>query len=1052
MTNINIVPLPMILLAGRKTWEQPELTSLNTLPPHALAVPSPHSAPDTTNPTGSPFFQSLSGTWDFKLLPRPEAATVEALASDGWQPIQVPGNWTMQGFGLPHYTNVQMPFPNQPPSVPEENPTGIYRRSFTLPPAWQGRRLVLHLAGCEGLCYVYLNGQPVGFSKDSRTPAEYDVTSLLRFDALNELVCVVLRWSDASFVEDQDHWWQSGIHRDLFLYSTDTVFLADYFARPELSDDLQTGTLRLTVTLDRLGEAADLTHVEAQLFDPDGRPVFERPLSAVHTQKHAQSGIRRFTRPQLTLKGQVQQPQLWSAETPNLYTLTITVHGPSGPETTACHVGFRTVKVEGRQLLVNGVPVMIKGVNRHDHDDTTGKYVSRESMERDLRVMKQFNINAVRCSHYPNDPYWLDLCDRHGLYVVDEANLEAHAFYFELNRDPRYTGAFVERVRNMVERDKNHPSIILWSLGNESGYGPNHDAAAGLVRSLDPSRPLHYEGAISRWMGENWDKGRAATDVICPMYASIEEITAWAASETTDPRPLILCEYSHAMGNSNGSLADYWAAFEQYPALQGGFIWEWVDHGIRQKDEQGRERWVYGGDFGDTPNDANFVCDGLVWPDRTPHPAMFEFKHLIQPARATLAPAASLGATGSPAEAPGAPPEPTRLQITNKQDFIGLGWLRATWQLSADGIVVAEGELPELTAAPREAQLFTLELPDAPGERHLTVRFFQKEATAWSPTGHEVGWDQIALPALASAVRRAAPAAVTVEQLAGRIVLRAGELRAEFDTATGVLAAFGSGERNVIAQGPLLNVWRAAVDNDGLKLWEEPRKILATWRALGLPQATRELRGIRLVEDGDSVTVEIAHSASGRGNPDDFTHVHRYTLLTDGELLVENSVMLGEGITDVPRVGVSLTLAPELERLAWYGRGPWDNYSDRKTSALIGRWESSVTDQYVPYIMPQEHGHKSDVRSVTLCDEAGRGLTILADETFGFSALHLTDDDLYQAKHTTDLAMRPEVFLNLDVAQRGLGTASCGPDTLEQYRLLEREYRFAFRMKLEPGE
>ncbi len=1035
MTHPHPPTLPLLFIGGQKTWELPELTALNTLPPHALAIPLPGTPSSAADPASSPWFQSLCGTWDFKLLPRPEAVTAEALAGDGWAPIQVPGNWTMQGFGTPHYTNVQMPFPHLPPHVPEDNPTGVYRRSFEVPASWKGRRIVLHIAGCEGACYVYLNGEPVGLHKDSRTPAEYDLSQLVRFDAPNELVAVVLRWSDASFVEDQDHWWQSGIHRDVFLYATDTVYLADLFAQPELNDDLSAGMLRVRCTLDAVGQPPEHTRVEAQLFDPSGKPVFAQPLSASYRQLTSYWGAARPARQEVTLKGDVPAPLLWSAETPHLYTLVVTVHGPAGPESSAVQIGFRSVVVRDRQLLVNGVPVMIKGVNRHDHSDTAGKAVSRELMETDIRLMKQFNINAVRASHYPNDPYWIELCDRYGMYLIDEANIESHAYYFDICRDPRYTHAFVDRVRNMIERDKNHPSIIAWSLGNESGYGPNHDTAAGLARSLDPSRPLHYEGAISRWMGESWEGGRNVTDIICPMYASIDEIVAWAEEGGDDPRPLILCEYSHAMGNSNGCLSDYWEAFEKYRGLQGGFVWEWVDHGIRRTDEQGRTYWAYGGDFGDTPNDANFVCDGLVWPDRTPHPAMYELKHLIQPARAELAD----GASGT-------------IRIVNRQDFRGLEWLRGTWELTVDGEPVVSGELPELRAAPGEAQTVALDLgaaADMPGERFLTVRFYQREATPWAPAGHEVGWDQIALPAVAGAEAPAAtPAAVQVEQRPGRIVLSAGELRAEFDTESGALVALGAGGENLLQRGPLLNVWRAAVDNDGLKLWDDPRKPLARWKELGLHNLKHKLEGIRLIEQGpDAVTVEIAHAASGREQWTDFSHIHRYTVLSSGELLVENEVRIGEGISDIPRVGVSLVLAPGLERLEWFGRGPWDNYSDRKASAIVGRWQSTVSEQYVPYIMPQEHGHKTDVRRLALSGEDGRGLEVRGQPTFEFSALHLSDDDLFRATHTTDLAPRPEVYLNIDAAQRGLGTLSCGPDTLERYRLLESEYRFAFRLR-----
>jgi beta-galactosidase len=1049
MTDLASPVLPLLFVDDLATWQLPEITALNTLPPHALTITFPGERAGGDEPRQSPWLQSLNGTWDFKLLPRPEAVTLAAVASAGWAPIAVPGNWTMQGFGAPHYTNVVMPFPQLPPCVPAENPTGVYRRRFDLPRAWHGRRVVLHIAGCEGACYVYINGRPVGLHKDARTPAEYDVTDLVRLDdaieperhdGANEIVIVVPRWSDASFVEDQDHWWQSGLHRDIFLYATDMVYLADLQVQATPNAALTEGVLRARCTLGCAGEAPERCRVELQLLDPTGAPLFAEPLHAAYEPAADLWGVRRFVRPVLAFEGHVSAPRLWSAETPDLYTVIVTVYGPSGPESTACRVGFRGVEVRDRQLLINGRAVLIKGVNRHDHDDTTGSAVSRESMEADIRLMKQFNVNAVRASHYPNDPYWLDLCDRYGLYVIDEANVESHAFYDEVCRDPRYTRAFVERVRNMVERDKNHPSVIAWSLGNESGYGTNHDVAAAYARSADPTRPLHYEGAISRRGGERWDGGRAATDIICPMYAPIADIVAWADAETDDPRPLILCEYSHAMGNSNGSLADYWAAFEQHRGLQGGFIWEWMDHGIRRDDERGRAYWAYGGDFDDRPNDANFVCDGLIWPDRTPHPAMYEHKHLIQPVRVQSIDVAR-GA----------------LRIVNRQAFRDLAWLRGVWELTVDGAPLSAGELPELHAGPGEAQTVALDLgapADAPGERFLTVRFYQRQATAWAPAGHEVAWEQIALPALAAhPAPVAAPAhAVKVEEHPGRILLRAGPLRAEFDGATGVLAAFGTTGANLLRRGPLLHVWRAAIDNDGLKLWSDPAKPLARWQALGLPELARELRRIRVVEQSrEAAIVEIVHAASGRGNWDDFTHRHRYTLRASGELLVEHEVRLGEGITDVPRVGVGLVLTPELEQLSWLGRGPWDNYSDRKASATVGLWRGTVTEQYVPYIMPQEHGHKCDVRRLTLGAEHGRGLEVLGRPTFEFSALHLSDDDLFRARHTIDLVPRAEIFLNIDAAHRGLGTLSCGPDTLERYRLLEREYRFAFTLRAVPG-
>jgi beta-galactosidase len=1034
-------PLPLLFLAGLPTWQMPQLVGLNKLPPRATLIPFPTPEEASANPRElSPWFLSLNGAWDFQIKPRPAAATLDALTAE-WSPITVPGNWTMQGFGSPHYTNVQMPFPEPPPTVPADNPTGIYRRTFTLPKGWEGRRVVLHFGGCEGVLYVHLNGNPVGLSKDARTPAEFDVTDLVQHGAPNELVVVVVQFSDASFIEDQDHWWQAGIQREVFLYTTGTPHLQDLFARGDLEDNLSDGVLRVKAKVGFPGARPESATVELRLYDPAGAEVFADVPSKTCGEVKSPWGALWTADNEVDFELPVPAPQLWSAETPHLYTLVATLRTPGGTESSACRIGFRRVELRDQQVQVNGRPVLFKGVNLHDHDDRRGKAITRELMETDVRLMKQFNVNAVRTSHYPKDPYFYDLCDRYGLYVVDEANIESHAFYHDICNDLRYTAAFVERVQNMVERDKNHPSIIFWSLGNESGYGPNHDTAAGWARGADPSRLLHYEGAISRWNGGDWSGGQRVTDVVCPMYPAIADIAAWA-EEGKDPRPMILCEYTHAMGNSNGSMSDYWAAFEAHPNLQGGYIWEWIDHGILRQTEDGRSYWAYGGDFGDTPNDANFCTDGIVWPDRTPHPALYEFKHLAQPlAAAWVDPAAGL------------------LRLTNKQDFVSLNWLKGRWEVIADGVVTAGGDLPPLTARPGAAEEVRLpaEQMQGAGERFVNLYFYQAEDTLWAPAGHEVAWAQLPLPVAQSTGTpqpHAAAESVTVAEDERSITLAAGagekQVVAVFDKATGALSAYGPAGANLILNGPKLHVWRGATDNDGIKLMldQQHYKPLARWLALGLDKIEQQLGGLRIVETDEGLpAVEVVHNASGRAQWDDFVHTHRYVLQPSGQLLVENRVSLGDEISDPPRIGVDVVLSPALEQLSWYGRGPWENYSDRKAGTRVGVYRSTVTDEYVPYIMPQEHGHKTDVRWLRLADAQGRGVQVEGEPVFEFSASHFTDEELYAARHTTDLQGRPEVILHLDGAHRGLGTASCGPDTLEEYRLLAREYRFTYRLR-----
>jgi beta-galactosidase len=1034
----------MLYIGEAKSWEMPQLPSLNKLPARATLLPYPSAQLALgMQRSASPWFQSLDGKWEFKLLARPEDATLMLLVTEGWGAIQVPGNWTMQGYGRPQYTNVQMPFPDLPPHVPSENPTGVYRHRFTIPQSWfnapdqAARRIILHFGGCEGAMYVYINGHPVGMDKDARTPAEFDISPFVNQNQPNELIVVVLQWSDASFIEDQDHWWQAGLQREVFLYTTGKPHIQDVFILGDLGQDYENGILRVRCKIGFPTEDPGDVHIQIQLYDPFLRPVFAQPPAPRPLELTSPWGVSRLPPGEVYFEQNVPKPTLWSAETPYLYTLVVSLHTPNGEEHTACKVGFRKVEVRDRQLLINGKPMMIKGMNRHDHDDVHGKAVSREIMELDIQRMKQFNVNAVRTSHYPNDPYWLDLCDRYGLCVIDEANIEAHAFYHDLCADPRYTHAFVERIRNMIERDKNHPSVILWSLGNESGYGANHDAAAGWARGFDPSRPLHYEGAINRWLGQSWESGHRATDIVCPMYPTIDSIIEWSM-RTQDHRPMILCEYSHAMGNSNGSLSDYFAAFERYPGLQGGFIWEWIDHGIRQITHDGRPYWAYGGDFGDIPNDANFCTDGIVWPDRIPHPALYEFKYLAQPIKVEAVDLAK-----------------GQFKIINRQDFSSLEWLEGKWELTSGGVIVSGGSLPPLTIPPGQELEITIPIADhtetqkSQDEQFINFRFFQAMPTPYAPVGYEVGWAQIELPIQAN--RSTEPAqptqieVVTFTQSEDIFTLQAGIVRAAFDRRTGALVEYCNDQASPIQQGAQLNLWRAATDNDGLKLIDDvPWKVLRNWLDLGLNWLQHSVRSCELLS---GPVVEIVQAASGRNRWEDILFTQRYQMLPGGALSVENLIQVDD-LTDLPRVGVRMVLSPDYEMLTWFGRGPWENYPDRKTSALVGRYSSTVTNQYVPYIMPQEHGLKTDVRWLELTRPDGHGLRVEGQPMMMFSASHFQANDLFQARHTCDLKPRPEIYLCLDAAHRGLGTASCGPDTLEKYQLRARRFKFNYQLEL----
>ncbi len=1031
----------------------PEVFRIGKLPPRATFRHYPDAALAQEGARErSGWFLSLDGEWQFRLEKRPEDAAAfldeeqrarsgmagaSAGAADGWGAMPVPGSWQMHRTDdLPHYTNVPMPFPEAPPEVPAANPTGIYRRTLAIPKEWEGRRVVLHFGGADNTLLVYWDGKPVGLSKDSRTPAEFDVTGLVRAGGTHELTAVVIKWSDASFVEDQDHWWLSGLHREVFLEAMPALHLADLEVRAGLAEDGKTGTLEVLAWTGITGGAArEGAVVEVSLWR-GGKPVWKAPLqgevgarrSGQHARVYGQASVR------ATVKG----VRRWTAEDPVLYRVVVVVRGGDGAcDATAVDAGFRRVEVRGGNLLVNGKAVLIAGMNRHDHHDRLGKAVPREALEMDARRMKQFNVNAVRTSHYPNDPYWLELCDRYGLYVIDEANIEAHAFVHEVCRDARYRGAFLDRVANMVARDRNHPCVIAWSLGNESGYGPNHDAAAGWVRAADPSRVLHYEGAISRWLGEGWEGGRRATDIVCPMYAGIAEIEAYAKDKRAD-RPLILCEFSHAMGNSNGSLADYFAAFERHRLLQGGFVWEWIDHGIVRRDEAGRKWWVYGGDFGDEPNDANFVCDGMVWPDRRPHPGLYEFKHLAQPVRVRA---------GS---------RPGRVTVVNRRRFSGLEDLKGHWEMKAGDRVLRRGAMPALKLGPGESREIALPLKAArgePGEEvFLDFTWVTVKAAEWAPAGHLVAWDQVALPAARKRrVQRKAVAAAEGEPWAvenGRKMVTAvrGGTRAVFDLEVGRMVSFAVDGAEALVAGPTLNAWRAPTDNDGIRLWQgQENKPLGRWRNLKLDRMQLRLRSARMLEGRGGVAgVELEHEASGREVWGDLRHRHRYVWLPDGRLRVENEFWVAKELADLPRLGVRMVLGPGWENLRWFGRGPWENYPDRKASALVDVFRSTVRDQYVPYILPQEHGLKCDVRWMELGREAGGVVRFTGTPMFQFSASHLAAEDLEEARHTCDLKPRAATILCVDAAHRGLGTASCGPDTLERYRIPAGRHKLVF--------
>lgn len=745
-----------------RPWTDPGLVALGRLPL------------GTVTERSSAAVLPLDGTWALRLFPDPDSVPATALdcpaiADAGWHTVQVPGNWTVQvpGDG-PHYTNIQMPFPGPPPRLPAANPTGVYRRRFDIDGSWAGRQLVLTVEGADSVHAVYLNGTFVGYGTDPRLPSSYDVSGAARPGA-NDIAVVVVRYSAHSYLEDQDAWWMAGLHRGVRIEARPWTHIGDVAVDADWEPGRDVGALTVTTEVAFAAGPVAGHWVRTWLEDLAGAEIAPPVSDRV---PHDDARPYEFRGHLVTARWAGLGVRPWSAESPALYTCRIELRDADDVlvDATSVRVGFRRVRVSDGELLVNGRRVRIFGVNRHDHHPDRGAAVTADDIRADLVLMRRHNVNAIRTSHYPNAAVLYDLCDEHGFYVVDEADIECHAYNRSLCDDPRFRTAWVERGARMVQRDRNHPSVIMWSLGNESGYGANHDALASWIRRADPTRPLHYEDAVRI---QGWpDGGRAVTDVVCPMYPTIEEIRAYgeAVAAGTADRPLIMCEYSHAMGNSNGSLADYWDVIDATPGLQGGFVWEWKDHGLRQTLPDGRRRLAYGGQFGDRPHDGNFVADGLVSADLEPHPAVHELSWVHRP----VAVAAAAGG----------------LEVRNRRSFEDLGDLSASWALLVDGERVAAGalDLPRLPPGAR-AQVPLPCRPVPPlGEAVLTVTWALRASCWYAGAGHPVAWDEVVL--------RAAPVPAAP--------VRPASQRAAPGPAT------------MTVPGP--QVWRAATDNDGFKL------------------------------------------------------------------------------------------------------------------------------------------------------------------------------------------------------------------------------------------
>jgi beta-galactosidase len=1015
--------------ASLPDWEDPAMVGRNKQPPHAWYIPYPDVRAAVAAQTDtSPLVRSLNGTWKFRYVDRVSDRPV-GFERDGydvsrWDDIAVPGNWEVLGWGVPIYTNITYLFVPNPPYVPHTaNPVGSYRRSFTVPDTWRGLRVFLHFGSVKSAAYVWVNGREVGYTEGSKTPAEFDVTDVLRPGA-NTVAVQVYRFSDGDYLEDQDYWKISGLERDVFLYAVPPVHIRDFFARAGLDSTYTDGRLALDVTLrNTLPGTSGTQRLTVDLLAADGRSVLPRPLTrSVRVAAGAESV--------LVLTAQVPHPARWSAETPNLYTLVLSLAGPDGAVTEAIarRIGFRRVEVKGGLLLVNGVAVTLRGVDRHEHDPHTGRVVSDSMMRRDLELMKQANINAVRTSHYPDHPHWYDLADEYGLYLVDEANIESHGMGYQpdttLGNNPAWRLAHLDRTQRMVERDKNHPSVIIWSLGNEAGDGVNFVATSAWVHDRDHTRPVQYERA-----GE-----RPHVDLVTPMYPPIENLLKYVA--TWRDRPLIMCEYAHAMGNSEGNLQDYWDVIEAHAQLQGGFIWDWVDQGLAATSPTGEPYWAYGGDYGPpgTPSDGNFLINGLVLPDRTPHPHYLEVRKVYQPIRTR--PVDLAGGT---------------VRIVNHYDFRDLTGLSLRWTATADGDTVAHGALPAPRVRPHDSLEVRLPVPaltPRPGtEYFLTVQYALDRAEPFRPAGWVVAWDQFALPlaAPAPALDLATVPPLALAETDTTATLTGPRFAAVFDRRSGTLASLSYDGTELLLAGPVPNFWRAPTDNDfGYGMPRRQR----IWKDTG-PDRHVDAVTVRRTGPGQ-VRVEVAMTlhAGGAG------YTTTYDVFGTGDIVVTNHFVPGDTtLPDLPRLGTRLVLRGAFDSVTWYGRGPQESYVDRKTGAAVGLYRGTALEQYHPYIRPQENGTKVDVRWIALTNREGIGLLAVGLPLLSATALPFLQEDFDEGmakrnRHTYDVTPRDLVELKLDAAQMGVGgDNSWGARPHAEYRIPVREYTHRFRLR-----
>ena len=1055
-------------------WENHHVLQINREPARAAFTPFHAQKGDCSI--------CLDGTWKFRWTPVPDERIVEFYQTDfndkDWVGFPVPANWEVNGYGTPIYVSAGYPFKIDPPRVmgepkvdyttyKERNPVGQYRRSFQLPAGWEARgQTFLRFEGVMSAFYVWINGERVGYSQGSMEPSEFNITNYLHAGE-NQIALEVYRYSDGSYLEDQDFWRFGGIHRSIHLLHTSDIRIRDYAVRTlPVSTDYQDFILQIDPQFSVYrGMTGKGTTLQGVLKDASGREIatlkgdVEDILDLEHkagrmNEWYPQRGPRKLGRMSATIKS----PKRWTAETPYLYKLHLTLLTAEGEviEQVEQSVGFRSVEIRNGQLLVNGVPVRFRGVNRHEHDPRTARVMSEERMLQDILLMKQANINAVRTSHYPNVSRWYELCDSLGLYVMDEADIEEHGLRGTLASTPDWHAAFLDRAVRMAERDKNHPSIVMWSMGNESGYGPNFAAISAWLHDFDPTRPVHYEGA----QGAGGEPDPKTVDVISRFYTRVKqeylnpgiaegedkeraENARWErlleiAERTNDNRPVMTSEYAHSMGNALGNFKEYWDEIYSNPRMLGGFIWDWVDQGIYKTLPDGRIMVAYGGDFGDKPNLKAFCFNGLLMSDRETTPKYWEVKKVYSPVELRV--------------------ESGELRVTNRNHHTDLSQYRCLWTLSIDGKQKDQGEITLPEVAPGESE--TIPLPvsiagkkasaKATSDLRLTISFILKRDALWAKAGHEVAWEQFC-------IQEGALLSSKLENR-GRLKVRADEEHLSISgsgfsiqwekNATGSLTSLTYHGKEMLAHPadfplqPVTQAFRAPTDND---------KSFGNWLAkdwslhqMDNPRISLDSFKHEVREDG-AVIVRV--QTRNRYKEGAIVTTSLYTILSDGTIDLKTTFQPQGILPELPRLGIAFCLSSDYNTFIWQGRGPQDNYPDRKTSAAVGLWKGSVADQYMHYPRPQDSGNKEEVRLLMLTDRHGKGIRVDAvEDVFSASALHYTAQDLYKETHDCNLKPRSEIILSLDAAVLGLGNSSCGPGVLKKYAIDKKEHTLHIRI------